>query len=266
MWPIAGSRQTGRWGQGRGSTVAPWFPTPRQAQGRLRSGLWAGQEGLKAWFCGVWHGVWAGSRIMSDNAILSDIPHPTTSGADSAPQRDKPPPTIHHAPSDSHRSQLLPDPLADAARAFPAPSAKRARTKRTRRKPRNCRPFRRRRSRHGRGRAEGQGRAIRCLPPAPASRFWTPICAAIRPPPGRCAQRLALQSAAASAKILRLNADAAALRDLRFAVGDPLGPAAKLLSLWRDGAGRPPSLDPSRIRAAAALLDLAVDPTASQRA
>ena len=39
-------------------------------------------------------------------------------------------------------------------------------------------------------------------------------------------------SAAAPAKILRLNADATALRDLRFAVsGEPL-PAAKLLSLW----------------------------------
>jgi hypothetical protein len=68
--------------------------------------------------------------------------------------------------------------------------------------------------------------------------------------------RLALQSATASAKILRINADAAALRDLRFAVGDPLGPAATLLSLWSDGAGRPPSLDPSRIFHAAARVDL----------
>jgi hypothetical protein len=48
----------------------------------------------------------------------------------------------------------------------------------------------------------------------------------------------------------------AALRDLRFAVGDLLGPAANLLSLWRDGAGRPPSLDPARILDAAARLDL----------
>jgi Protein of unknown function (DUF1403) len=63
-------------------------------------------------------------------------------------------------------------------------------------------------------------------------------------------------SAAAAAKILRLNADAAALRDLRFAVGDPLGPAANLLSLWRDLAAGPPSLDPSRLAAAAARLDL----------
>ncbi|MGH6797619.1 MAG: DUF1403 family protein [Roseiarcus sp.] len=72
-------------------------------------------------------------------------------------------------------------------------------------------------------------------------------------------QRLALMSAAASAKILRLNADEAALRDLRFAVGDA-GPAARLLQLWRDTTGRPPSLDPSRLAAAAARLDLAVDP------
>ena len=32
------------------------------------------------------------------------------------------------------------------------------------------------------------------------------------------------------------------------------------MSLWRDGAGRPPSLDPGRIYDAAARLDLAVDP------
>ena len=80
------------------------------------------------------------------------------------------------------------------------------------------------------------------------------------PPAAVFGSRLALQSAAACAKILRLNTDAAALRDLRFAVGDPLGPAANLLSLWRDGAERPPSLDPSRIFDAAARLDLAVDP------
>jgi hypothetical protein len=67
--------------------------------------------------------------------------------------------------------------------------------------------------------------------------------------------RLALQSAAASARILRLNADAAALRDLRFAVGDA-GPAARLLRLWRTLAGRPPSLDPGRLADAAGRLDL----------
>ena len=67
-------------------------------------------------------------------------------------------------------------------------------------------------------------------------------------------------SAAASAKILRLNGDEGALRDLRFAVGDDPGPAAKLLRLWRGLSGRPPSLDPGRLFDAAARLDLAVDP------
>jgi hypothetical protein len=78
------------------------------------------------------------------------------------------------------------------------------------------------------------------------------------PAAGALRSRLALQSAAASAKILRVNADEAALRDLRFAVGEELGPAAKLLGLWRDLAARPPSLDPRRLAAAAALLDLAL--------
>jgi hypothetical protein len=83
-----------------------------------------------------------------------------------------------------------------------------------------------------------------------------------RDPPaaGALRTRLALQSAAASAKILRLNADDGALRDLRFAVGDALGPAAKLLKLWRTLAGRPADLDPNRIVDAAARLDLTVDP------
>ena len=80
------------------------------------------------------------------------------------------------------------------------------------------------------------------------------------PAAGALRGRLALQSAAASAKILRVNADQGALRDLRFAAGDTLGPAAKLLELWRDLAGRPPSLDPAQILDAAARLDLAADP------
>jgi hypothetical protein len=78
------------------------------------------------------------------------------------------------------------------------------------------------------------------------------------PAAGALRARLALQSAVASAKILRVNADEGALRDLRFAVGEELGPAAKLLRLWRDLAARPPSLDPGRLAAAAAALDLAL--------
>jgi hypothetical protein len=78
------------------------------------------------------------------------------------------------------------------------------------------------------------------------------------PAAGALRQRLALISAAASAKILRLNADEGALRDLCFAAENALGPAANLSSLWRDLAGRPPSLDPGRIGEAAARLDFAL--------
>ena len=147
-------------------------------------------------------------------------------------------------------------------RAFGAASAALAAQGDLNENPRSAQPFRTggRRSRPGRGRAEGQGRATLCLPPGPGSRCSTHFLRAEPPPAGALRARLALQSAAASAKLLRLNADEAALRDLRFAVGDPGGPAANLLSLWRDGAGRPPSLDPSRIFDAAARLDLAVDP------
>jgi Protein of unknown function (DUF1403) len=75
---------------------------------------------------------------------------------------------------------------------------------------------------------------------------------------GALRNRLALQSAAASAKILRLNTHEGALRDLRFALGDDPGPAAKLLRLWRELAARPLSLDAARLAAAAARLDLAL--------
>ena len=81
-----------------------------------------------------------------------------------------------------------------------------------------------------------------------------------RDPPcaGALRSRLALQSAGACAKILRLNADEGALRDLRFAVGDDPGPAARLLRLWRELASRQPSLDAGRLAAASGLLDLAL--------
>ena len=47
------------------------------------------------------------------------------------------------------------------------------------------------------------------------------------PSAGALRSRLALKSATASAKILRLNADEGALRDLRFAMDDDPGPAAR---------------------------------------
>ena len=112
--------------------------------------------------------------------------------------------------------------------------------------------------------ARASGRAGEGDPLFAAGAALALLDAALRhdpPAAGTLRSRLALKSAAVSAKILRVNTDEAALRDLRFAVGDPLGPAANLLSLWRDLAGRPPSLDPGRIRDVAARLDLAVDPS-----
>jgi hypothetical protein len=78
------------------------------------------------------------------------------------------------------------------------------------------------------------------------------------PSAGALRSRLALKSAAASAKILRLNADEGALRDLRFAIGEDASPAAKLLRLWRDLAGRPSAFHADRLATLAALLDLAL--------
>ena len=79
-----------------------------------------------------------------------------------------------------------------------------------------------------------------------------------REPPaaGALRARLSLQSAAATAKILRLNADEGALRGLRCAATGEPPPAAKLLRLWRELAARPPALDAGRVAAAAAALDL----------
>jgi hypothetical protein len=76
------------------------------------------------------------------------------------------------------------------------------------------------------------------------------------PAAGALRQRLALVTAATSAKLLRLNADVAAFRDLRFAVAAEPLPVAKLLQLWREHASRPPSLEARRLAIAMGLLDL----------
>jgi hypothetical protein len=178
-----------------------------------------------------------------------------------APTRDKPPRKTHHTPVIRADLDLLAEPPAHVQERLSAPFRQARRTRRPSTKtpehqafppPAPIPAWARAPGRAGEGEplfAAGAGLALldaflRTDPPAA----------------GALRSRLALQSAAACAKILRLNTDAAALRDLRFAVGDPLGPAANLLSLWRDGAERPPSLDPSRIFDAAARLDLAVDP------
>jgi Protein of unknown function (DUF1403) len=176
---------------------------------------------------------------------------------------DKAPPRIHHAHVIRADLTLVPNPTADVAESVPAPLSAPLR-KRARAKP-----------------SVANALAMQAFPPPAPPPAWTrasgragqdPLFAAgaslalldavlRRDPPaaGALRSRLALQSAAASAKLLRVNADEGALRDLRFAVGDA-GPAAGLLQLWRELANRPPSLDPSRLAAAAARLDLAVDP------
>ena len=96
------------------------------------------------------------------------------------------------------------------------------------------------RFRPGRGRAEGQAGD----PLFVAGAGLALLDAVLRrdpPAAGALRARLALQSAAASAKILRLNADEGALRDLRFAVGDEpaRGEAASAVARPRRPAAQP---------------------------
>jgi hypothetical protein len=179
-------------------------------------------------------------------------------GGSRAKQGDKAPPTIHHAQVIRADFDLLAEPPSDLQERLSAPPAKRARAASIPAKNPEYKTFppapspawARASGRAGDGDslfAAGAGLALLDA----ALRAEPPAAGALR-------SRLALKSAAASAKILRVNADEGALRDLRFAAGDPLGPAANLSSLWRGLAGRPPSLDPGRIGEAAAWLDLAL--------
>ena len=177
-----------------------------------------------------------------------------------ATQRDKAPHKTHHAQVIRADIELLVDRTPDPLERAPAPPRQPRRTRGTPTKSPERQAFPPPAPIPA---WAGSGRAGEGDPLFAAGAGLALLDAFLRADPpaaGALRSRLALQSAAASAKILRLNADEAALRDLRFAVGDPLGPAANLLSLWRDGAGRPPSLDPGRIFDAAARLDLAVDP------
>jgi Protein of unknown function (DUF1403) len=154
---------------------------------------------------------------------------------------------------------LVPDPLAELREAAPALGVRQARAKTN----------------------SPKAPELQALPPPAAFPTWArasgragdsdPLFAAgvslalldghlRRDPPsaGALRQRLALTSAAAAAKILRLNVYASALRDLRFATTAEPPPAAKLLRLWQELAARPPSLDARRLGAAAGLLDLSV--------
>jgi Protein of unknown function (DUF1403) len=186
---------------------------------------------------------------------LSDIPGSDKRGGLVATKRDKPQPTIHRCPVIRADLELLADRTPVPLERAPASLRQPFRKGRPRRKPRRTMLFRHRRRAAGRA---GQGEPLFF---AGAGLALLDACLRTDPPAaGALRSRLALQSAAASAKFLRVNVDEATLRDLSFAVGDPLGPAANLLSLWRDCAGQPPSLTPAQILDAAARLDLAVDP------
>ena len=80
--PQARAKRGERGGGGCARNVARRFPTPRRSRERLRSVLRSRPGALRAEFPGFSHGVLGRLRIMSDKAILSDIPATTTSGAD----------------------------------------------------------------------------------------------------------------------------------------------------------------------------------------
>ena len=197
---------------------------------------------------------------MSDNGSLSDIATPDKRGGLRANVSDKAPPTIHPTPVIRADLTLVSDPAADPDDGVPAPLRRRG----------------------GASRTSAKAQERQAVPdPAPAVPSWAKASGRAdgdplffagaslalldaflrRDPPaaGALRARLALKSAAASAKILRLNVDEGALRDLRFAIGEA-GPAARLLS-GVAGARRPaPGLDAGRLAAAAAALDLAAGP------
>jgi hypothetical protein len=178
-----------------------------------------------------------------------------------APQRDKAPLTIHHAHVIRADLEPLADRPPDPLERAPARPAAPTRAKPTLAKTPEQQTLSPPSPIPAWARASGgAGQGEPLFATGAALALLDAVLRADPPAAGALRARLALQSAAASAKILRLNADQASLRDLRFAVGDALGPAATLVSLWRDGAGRPPSLDPGRIFGAPARVDLAVDP------
>ena len=182
---------------------------------------------------------------MSDKASLSDIATARQAGRITSPnERDKAPRRDSPCAGDSRRSRRsLADPPADRAGARPCAARHACASQGESGENPGTASLSAAGADPGLGAGERKGRGGRSAVfrrrRARASRR---LLRADPPAAGALRSRLALQSAAASAKILRLNADEAALRDLRFAVGDPRGPAANLLSLWRDA--RQPAAQP----------------------
>ncbi len=177
-------------------------------------------------------------------------------GGSRANTRDKAPPRTHHALVIRPDLILAPDPLVDLGEAVPAPLRRSAGTGRTSAKAPETRAFPPLAAVPAWARASGRADGDPLFFAGAGLALLDAVLRGEPPAAGALRSRLALQSAAASAKILRLNTHEGALRDLRFAVGDEPPPAAKLFRLWRDLAGRPPSLDLGRLAAAVVALDL----------
>ena len=159
-----------------------------------------------------------------------------------ATKRDKAPPTIHHA----HVIRAELDPLSDPAPTLREGGAttlpRRARAKPSAAKAPERQAFTPPAPVPSWARASGRAGQGEPLFAAGASLALIDACLRRDPPyAGTLRSRLALLSAGACAKILRLNADAAALRDLRFATGDnrrPGGEAAAAVARVRRPAAQ----------------------------
>ena len=201
---------------------------------------------------------------MSDKAILSDIAHSTTSGADSSPkQRDKAPPKTHHAPV--IRADLDPrsrPPRRPRRSAVPRRCGGARGPRRTSAKPWKRTAFPPPAPVPAWARASGRaGRAIRCSA-AGAGLALLDACSAPRP-----ARRRGAALAPRAAERRGLRQDPAPQRRRSRAARPALrrrrrrsGPRRSCFSCGATSpAGRPAST-PAGFAAAAARLDLAVGP------
>jgi hypothetical protein len=212
---------------------------------------------LRAEFSGFSHCVRAPSESCPIMEAYRTSPPDDKQGGFFAAHRDKAPHKTHHAPVIRADPEPLVDRPPDPLEGAPASLRQPRRTQRPSTKTPERQVFPPPAPIPAWARASGRaGQGEPLFSAGAALALLDAFLRADPPAAGALRARLALHSATASAKILRLNADEAALRDLRFALGDPLGPEAGLFSLWRDAAGRPPSLDPGRIYDAAARLDL----------
>jgi Protein of unknown function (DUF1403) len=140
---------------------------------------------------------------------------------------------------------LVPDPIADLGEAVPAPGLRHARPARKSADALLRQPFPSLPPAPVPAWARASGRAGQGDPLFFAGAGLSLLDSFLRAEPpvaGALRARLGLQSAAASAKILRLNADEVRLRDLRFPVGDRSRPRRTFYGSGATAsAGRPAS-------------------------